>query len=123
MKKNGFTLVELLAVIVILGIIMTIASASLTKTKKEANIKEAQKIEKTIEDFGPEIYIDNREERSYTISNLYDMGYLKSDTIKNPSGKGLCAATLEIESGPTFKAYVCCPGLYKTDGYVDECDV
>lgn len=56
MKKNGFTLVELLAVIVILGIIMTIASASLTKTKKEANIREAEQIEKSIKDLGMEIY-------------------------------------------------------------------
>ena len=58
MKKNntGFTLVELLAVIVILAIIMTIAGTNLLGTKKEANKKEAEKMEKMIEDLGPGIY-------------------------------------------------------------------
>ena len=58
MKKNnkGFTLVELLAVIVILAIIMTIAGTNLLGTKKEANIEEAKKMEQMIEDLGPGIY-------------------------------------------------------------------
>lgn len=56
MKKNGFTLVELLAVIVILGIIMTIVGTNLMGVKKEANIKEAKEIERMIENLGPEIY-------------------------------------------------------------------
>ena len=46
MKKNikGFTLVELLAVIVILGLIMTIAGTSLIGTRKEANQSEVDSI-------------------------------------------------------------------------------
>lgn len=123
MKKNGFTLVELLAVIVILGIIMVIVGRNLTSTKREANIKEAQKIEKTIESFGPEIYIDSGK-GEYTQEDLFVKGYLKSKTIKNPAGGGTCSATLTISEGPTFEANVCCPGLYKTgeDDYKGTCD-
>ena len=58
MKKNikGFTLVELLAVIVILGLIMTIAGTSLISTRKEANKEEAKNIENTITKVGEELY-------------------------------------------------------------------
>ena len=55
-NKNGFTLIELLAVIVVLSSIMVIAGSNLIGTKKEANIAEAKKIEKMIEDLGPGIY-------------------------------------------------------------------
>lgn len=123
MKKNAFTLVELLAVIVILGIIMIIVGRNLTSTKREANIKEAQKIEKTLESFGPEIYIDYGA-GVYDIEKLSGMRYLKSKTIKNPGGNGICTATLTISEGSTFNAEVCCPGLYKTgvDDYKGTCD-
>ena len=123
MKKNGFTLVELLAVIVILGIIMVIVGRNLTSTKREANIKEAEKIEKTLEGFGPEIYIEHGID-TYSTSFLSSKGYLKSSTIKNPAGGEDCTASLIIESGPTFKAELCCPRLYKTGegDYKGTCD-
>ena len=38
-KKKGFTLVELLAVIVILGIVITVISISVVKTMKKAKNK------------------------------------------------------------------------------------
>ena len=49
--KNGFTLVELLAVIVILGIIMAIGGGITMKVKKNANIEQAKQLENTIEEF------------------------------------------------------------------------
>ena len=123
MKKNGFTLVELLAVIVVLGIIMVIVGRNLTKTRREANIKEVEKIEKTIESFGPEIYIDDKSIKTYNSQELYNKGYLKSNIIKNPMGGENCSATLTISDGPTFEANICCPGLYKTDeeDYMGDC--
>lgn len=132
-NKNGFTLIELLAVIVVLAIIMVIAGSNLIGTKKEANIAEAKKIEKMIEDLGPGIYsnesignnwvllngykTDDPFRKEISLDDLTEKGYLKSSTIKNPSGGEDCTGKLIVtktDNGPTFEAYICCPNLYKT---------
>lgn len=122
-KNNGFTLVELLAVITILGIIMIIGGVAATKIKKDANVKEAQQIEEMLKDLGPGIYMDektagNNPIGTYDVDDLYNAGYLKSNGIKNPSGGDDCKATLEIINNTgsyEFKVKLCCPGLYETD--------
>lgn len=143
-NKNGFTLIELLAVIVVLAIIMVIAGSNLIGTKKEANIAEAKKIEKMIEDLGPGIYSYENisgnknsddyfykkyknlsEGRSIKISlvDLNSAGYLKRSTIKNPSGNGNCEGYLEVEKtleGPKFYGRITCPNLYNEGLYRNE---
>ena len=47
-NKNGFTLVELLAVIVVLGVIMAIAGTAVLGQRKKANIEVAKDMEKSI---------------------------------------------------------------------------
>ena len=116
-NKNGFTLVELLAVIVVLGIIMVIAGSSVNAIKKNANISEAKEIEEMIESLGADVYI-NYQEGDYSIQDLYEKGYLKSKEIKNPSGGENCSGYLQItktQEGPVFKAHICCPHLYETN--------
>ena len=125
MKKKGFTLVELLAVILILGLIMIIVGRNLTETKREANMKEAEQIEKSIKDIAIEVYLDRKEEYNALSSgdsieiSLNELGsYLKSTTIKNPAGGEDCTGILKIEKtngGPEFSSKLCCPGLYKTN--------
>lgn len=93
MKKNGFTLVELLAVIVILGIIMTIASSSLITTKKEANMREAEKIKGSIKDIGMEVYTYEKElgisdDKSYCEKELNSTYDEENSTCDNPSFSG-----------------------------------
>lgn len=183
MKKNrkGFTLIELLAVIVVLGLIMTIAGTAILRQKKDANKKEAVKIEQSIKDLGPNIYsyeyltgikdfksycentggtYDNTLNtcskdgvnvsdksndyfyKSYkaltapnslwiSLNELNEAGYIKKSSIENPGGKGTCAGYLEVkkvctdgttnystcETGPDFKAYIDCSGLYTSPGY------
>ena len=170
-NKNGFTLIELLAVIVVLAIIMVIAGSNLIGTKKEANIAEAKKIEKMIEDLGPGIYsyeklsgvkdkesycekilgdkydfsnqmcgekILNNEHQDYfyynkdkilyiSLEELYKAGYIKEVVkesnvfkgIKNPAGGEACTGYLEVsDNGTVYKAYLSCPNLYTTQGYV-----
>ncbi len=132
-NKNGFTLVELLAVIVVLGVIMVIAGTAVLSQRKKANIEEAKKIEKTLVDLGPGIYTYEKlngssefmekfnEGKTFKISqdNLISAGYLDGE-IKNPSGNGTCDAYLVVDpslSDEMFKGYIDCPNLYKTDGY------
>ena len=92
MKNNkGFTLVELLAVIVVLGIIMTVAGTAVLGQRKKANQKEVESIYNSIKTFGPDVYSAEKNKlktnsKVYFDANyLKDNGYLKVDTIKNPS--------------------------------------
>lgn len=48
-KKNGFTLVELIAIILVLSIILTISFTSLSKTIENSNDQEYQTLIKNIE--------------------------------------------------------------------------
>lgn len=111
--KKGFTLIELLAVIVILGIIMAIAGTAALNLKKNANIEEAKKLEDTIKNFGPDVYLATKTPGKYDLSELTDYG-LKSSIIKNPKGNGNCSGYLEISDDIEFSGHICCPGLYMT---------
>lgn len=125
-RNNGFTLVELLAVIVVLGVIMVIAGSSLTAVKKKANIDEAKEIEEMLTNLGADVYlnvegasdISLNESKKIFIYDLYTNGYLKSSKLENPAGGDECEGYLEItktEEGPVFQGYVCCPALYETN--------
>lgn len=134
MKKNGFTLVELLAVIVILAMLMTIIGVSLSEPKKEAHKKEVQKMEETIKNLGADFYIDNRDK--FSASDKYKVplsslkSYLKNIECKingdgaevcsliNPANNDeTCEAYLLVDttdSNDMFGSYVNCDGLYET---------
>ena len=122
MKKNGFTLVELLAVIVVLGVIMTIAGTAVMGQRKKANIEEAKNMEKTLADIGPDVYLKNNGEPNFkdtikiSAEDLKDAGYL-SKSIENPAGGGNCDAWLVIDTDSNdemFKGYIKCTNLYAT---------
>lgn len=147
-NKKGFTLVELLAVIVILGIIMAVAGTAALKIRKNANIDTVKKLERTLRDIGPNLLssemsksdsnfyaayraLSNGENITMPTSDLYNAGYLKSSVIDNPSGADACYGFLRVKkttSGPEFIAKICCPGLYETnkatlsDPTPDKCD-
>ncbi len=133
MKNNGFTLVELLAVIVVLGVIMAIAGTAVLGQRRKTNIEEAKKIEQTIADLGPGIYSYEssvgsddsdsfmqffNEGQPFKISQdtLISAGYLDGK-IENPSGNGTCDAYLVVDPSSDdemFKGYVDCSDLYAT---------
>lgn len=55
-KKNGFTLVELLAAIVILGVLMAVAAGAFGAIKKNNAKKEAKQLEDSLTRLGETIY-------------------------------------------------------------------
>lgn len=114
MKKRGFTLVELLAVIVILGLVMTVVSSLVIKQKKDANQREVELLYNTIKNLGADVYLSEKEVNTcYSDKWLTKNGYLKSE-INNPANSNsTCIAYLLINKSENnmFDAYVECTGL------------
>ena len=114
LNRNGFTLVELLAVIVVLGVIMSIAGTAVLKQKKKANQGEIDSLYNTIKGFGADVYLSEKKDSAcYSDTWLKGNGYLKSE-VSNPSNGEECKAYLIIDkndSNDMFKAYIKCSGL------------
>ena len=126
MKKNkGFTLVELLAVIAILGIVVIVVSVNVIGAKKDANIKEIKMIEEQIAKIGPDYILENNSVTFparigiASLSNYLNLD--NSNKIKSPFGNNkTCSGYLLInKSGDEydFKGFVDCGSDYKTTGY------
>ena len=91
MKKNGFTLVELLVVIVILGIISTFALPNILKIAKAQKIKACESKLNSLES-AAKLYLQDHEDEYYAEnlnyiypSALKEKGY--ADDITNPITK------------------------------------
>lgn len=92
-NKNGFTLVELLAVIVVLAIIITIAVPSAisisNKIKAKMEDTKRQMIVDAAKLYGQENpssvvnSIDNCSSSKITVGTLVNDGYIKKDDVKN----------------------------------------
>lgn len=151
MKKNikGFTLVELLAVIVLLGVVATVGVVATLNAKKNANIKEAKSLETSLTELGKSVYsyellVGNKKDESYfyptykkgqsfaiSLLALKNAGYIKdlkctgksceftSPESNNKTCKGYLLVT-KSSDGPTFKGYINCSGLYKTTDYIES---
>ena len=93
MKKNAFTLVELLSVIVILGLIMAIVVPAVVNTindsKQKAYETNIESIKSATESYMNMSFDDYKSQFvspgyvTITISELIDKGFLKTD-MKNP---------------------------------------
>lgn len=88
LKHNGFTLAELLGVIIILSIIGLISFSAIDKNLKEGRIKTCKAQEKNIIEGAKTYFIDNPSElpnieNIITINDLKNNGYIEED-LKNP---------------------------------------
>lgn len=66
-SKKGFTLVELLAVIVILGVIMVIAIPSVLETMQVAKTKSLQEYAQKVRNVGKRKYLVKKNSKDYHI--------------------------------------------------------
>ncbi len=87
MKNKGFTLVELLAVIIILGLLLLITMISVNSilNSSKESLSETQK--KRLEDAAEVYYLEegmNRDSKCVSIEYLVLMGYLNSDEVLDP---------------------------------------
>jgi len=90
MKKNGFTLVELLAVIVLMAILITIAVPGITKVtgslKTQSLCSKIEVIEAAALEYADDYFSDKKDTTPYisyldyiSIADLINMGYLSKD--------------------------------------------
>lgn len=87
LNKKGFTLVELLVVIVILGVIMSIAIPSITSSIERSKDKQKTQIIKLIESAG-ELYVDKHKNTvktgQITLDKLIGDGLITKEEMKDP---------------------------------------
>lgn len=87
-KNKGFTLVELLAVIVILGIVLTIATTSVLRSKKDTIQKTKYMAAKEIVEIA-EAYMIANNINSVDFRKLCEDGYLESNVTDPLTGKNV----------------------------------
>ena len=87
LNKKGFTLVELLVVIVILAVIMSIAIPSITSSIERSKDKQKTQIIKLIESAG-ELYVDKHKNTVpigiITLNKLISDGLITKEEMKDP---------------------------------------
>ena len=99
-NKKGFTLVELLAVLVVLGIIAVICYPIVTKTltnqKTKLSSEQRNRIINAAKNYVASNVISD-EASCIKVSDLQSGGYLESGTIKDPNGGTLDGAGVQVD--------------------------
>ena len=121
MKNKGFTMVELLAVIAILGIMVGIAMAAYTRYKDSTREKGYDIMAKSAISGAESYLMDNPTATEVDFNTLVDRGYLE-DTIDPANSGGNCRGKVSItkttstEAGKmsenSYIVYLCCSRVY-----------
>lgn len=103
LNKKGFTLVELLVVIVILVIIMSIAIPSITSSLDRSKAKQRDAKVELIES-AAEIYVDRHiEKKEVPVYDLYYEGLITIEQLKDPFNDEKCITGTVNCSGTSCK--------------------
>ena len=126
MKKNGFTLIEILGVITLLAILSTLIILSVNRSLKESKetlYKEQIEQIKSAADMWRTDNIELIPDNDYyivSLQHLQDLGYIKSDII-NPKTNQLLDKNILIEIGMTeIRIGDASVIAQKTDNYINE---
>lgn len=97
MKKNGFTLIELIGTIVILSVILMLIVPEVTKRVKDASKDADEKTIENIELAAKNYASDNKDKTCVEISTLKSEGYLDDDAKipKDKNGQDIVSVTIE----------------------------
>ena len=101
MKKRGFTLVEIMIVVAIIGLLAAIAIPSFAKIRKESRSKSCVNNLRLIRDAGEQYAMKNNlpADQVITVANL--AAYLKDGVPSCPEGNTAYPATFVLSVGPT----------------------
>lgn len=106
MNEKGFTLVEVLAVMIILGLLMLLVVPSINKLMKDNDEKKYSTYERMMEEYAA-VYPD----KSLTVIKLSKLDNV--DEVQNN-----CTGYVEVDrSANDYKAYIKCGDKYTTTGF------
>ena len=108
-KRKGFTLAELLAVIVILGIITSITVPIVTdqidKYKTKVCVTQYDNILNAARSYGADHLTELGKSKTITLKTLNDDGYIDASNMKDPITKNTISQDLKIIIEKVGKKY------------------
>ena len=105
--KKGFTLVELLAVIIILGVIAIIAVPTVYKVVKDSKNDLYEEQVAQIEGAAKRWAVDNASGDTYTVSitDLINEGYVENKDLYDPRDNTKMNGCVKINYSSSYKQY------------------
>ena len=113
MNKKGFTLVELLATIVIISLIMSLVLPSALRLSQENSDTIYHEYESMMEEYAA--ISDYKDQDIIHLSDLQELNTVKKEC------KGYVVVD-HTSSNLEYKAYISCGDKYITDGYDNDYD-
>ena len=106
MNKKGFTVVEVLAVMIILGLLMLLVVPSISKLMKDNDEKKYSTYEKMMEEYAV-VYPDK------------GLTYIKLSQLTNLEDvKRNCTGYVKVDRNENeYEAYIKCGDIYTTTGF------
>lgn len=111
LDSKGFTLVELLAVIVIMAILMAIAIPSIANLIDISNAKKCEAYEKTISEYAKAYYSESN------LTGTISLSLLKENLQNNELASLDAACNGYIDLSDNYKAYITCSDYCESEGF------
>ena len=108
MNRKGFTLVELLAVIVIISMIMMVVYPSISKMQKKTGLELYKSYEKMMVEYATV--------SSYKENEIIQLDELIQEENSLQEIKNFCSGYV-LHNDNDYKAYIDCGTDYKTEGF------